>query len=809
MATLRTAVVCGVVLAAVGVMPRLVRAQLAPHPACPDAACGSVAGRIRVAAQRHPVAEASILIVPASTASQRGARRRTAAPPPDNPAWSITATANEAGRFEVSGVPVGLAQVFVVAPGLRANHQTVDIKPDETIKVDLFLATDGSTPYRTVVQAETPEPTSPRRHELSREEIQTMAGAQGDPLRALQNLPGVARAPASLGLLVLRGAPPAQSGVFLGGHAVPRAFHVLSLSSIFPADVIDRLDLVPGNFDPAYGNATGGIVVVEPRAGRRDGVHGHGEIDLAAASALVEGPVGDGSYVIGAQRGYVDAVVAGAGAIVERVTGETSGLLLPSYWDYQGMVDQPLPGGAAFTLRLIGAGDRLRGQGAANGEDPNSGFDFRTDFHRLDLVFRKRQGRIRFLLTPSFRYEFGRLALASETLTRRRDDGIVSLRAQGTGKISRGVDLTIGADSEIDVYRTREKATVVDPDTFAARPPLVTTERGIASTLGVFTVADFHYGRASVRPGVRANAFTVESRQAYSIDPRASARLALGQRWALAGGLGRYSQVRQITDRDSVDLIDQTSGIGGGNALLPPVFSRFDPQIEFAPQDTDLTVRQALHASAGAEVDFDGGWGLSTTGYFRDQDNAEPLLFDGRRVGFSTRSRNLGAEVLLRKRLTGKLYGWVAYTLSYGELRFVQGSERFKGTRRASDFDQRHNLIVVASYVLPRDWRIGARFRWVTGYPFTPVIGSVAVRGGFVPVQGNRNEGRLPPFHQLDLRVDRTWTLQRAAVHAYIDIQNVYNRQNPEAILYTADFRSEAGFVGIPIYPTIGVRVDF
>ncbi|MEM6992782.1 MAG: TonB-dependent receptor [Myxococcota bacterium] len=766
-------------------------------------------GAVRVAGDRRGIAGASVLAVPADPDARPGGSRGAREPAPDEPRWSVAASTDDDGRFTLEGVPTGKARLLVIAPGFELTERIVEVTSGADTSADLFAAADEQTAYRTVVQARAPPPTEPRRHELSREEIQTVPGAQGDPLRAIQNLPGVARAPASLGLLVLRGAPPGQSGVFLGGHAIPRAFHVLSLSSVFAADVIDRLDFVPGNFDPAYGNATGGVVLVEPRPGRRDGVHGHGEIDLAAASALVEGPVGDGSFIIGAQRGYVDAVVAGAGAVVEQVTGESSGLLLPSYWDYQAIVDQPLPGGATFTLRALGAGDRLRGQGPPEGQDPNAGFDFRTDFHRLDVVFRKRQARIQYLLTPSVRYEFGRLVLSGDTLTRRRDDGILSVRAQGTGQITPAVDLTLGADTEVDVFRTQDDAAIVDPMTLQPLPRVVTTERGVASTVGAFMVGDLHYGRASLRPGVRANGFMVAGRHAYSIDPRATARIEFGERWAVAAGVGRYSQARPVTDSDSVDLIDQTTGVGGGNAFLPPVFSRFDPQIEFAPQDTDLTVRQAVQASTGAEVDLGRGWGVSATGYLRDQDNAEPLIFDNRVVTFATRSRNLGAELLVRKRLTAKLYGWVAYTLSYGELRFIQGNERLVGRRRPSDFDQRHNLILLASYVLPRGWRVGGRFRYVTGYPFTPVIGSIAVRGGFVPVQGNRNDGRLPPFHQLDLRVDRTWTLQRVKVHAYVDVQNVYNRQNPEAILYSADFRSEAGFVGIPIYPTIGVRVDY
>src|SRR5690606_23636394 len=170
---------------------------------------------------------------------------------------------------------------------------------------------DGS-PFRTVVSSQPVPRSQVTEHRLTKEEIATLPGSQGDPLRALQNLPGVARPPGGLGVLVIRGAPPGQSQVFMGGHAMPRAFHILSLASVFPADVLDELQYVPGNFDAAYGNATGGIVVVEPRRGRRDGVHGFGELDLAAASAMVEGPLGRGSFIVAAQRAYIDGVLAGA-----------------------------------------------------------------------------------------------------------------------------------------------------------------------------------------------------------------------------------------------------------------------------------------------------------------------------------------------------------------------------------------------------------------------------------------------------------------------------------------------------------------
>ena len=42
---------------------------------------------------------------------------------------------------------------------------------------------------------------------------------------------------------------------------------------------------------------------------------------------------------------------------------------------------------------------------------------------------------------------------------------------------------------------------------------------------------------------------------------------------------------------------------------------------------------------------------------------------------------------------------------------------------RLFDYDQTHILTLVGSYLLPRNWQIGGRFRLVSGNPITPVTG--------------------------------------------------------------------------------------
>jgi hypothetical protein len=68
---------------------------------------------------------------------------------------------------------------------------------------------------------------------------------------------------------------------------------------------------------------------------------------------------------------------------------------------------------------------------------------------------------------------------------------------------------------------------------------------------------------------------------------------------------------------------------------------------------------------------------------------------------------------------------------------------------------------------------------------------------------------RLPAFHQLDVRVDKTWTYPRWKLTFYADVQNVYISKNPEGVTYNYNF-TQSGYVnGLPILPSLGLRGEF
>ena len=169
---------------------------------------------------------------------------------------------------------------------------------------------------------------------LERREIDRIPGTNGDALKSLQNLPGVARPPAIAGLLIVRGSAPQDTATFIDGTPVPIIYHFGGLSSVVPTEMLEKIDFYPGNFSAQYGRAMGGVVDVGLRAPNDDGhYHGLAQADLIDTRAMLEGPIPflkGWTFIAAGRRSFLDAwfgSVAKAAGI-----GATQA---PVYYDYQ------------------------------------------------------------------------------------------------------------------------------------------------------------------------------------------------------------------------------------------------------------------------------------------------------------------------------------------------------------------------------------------------------------------------------------------------------------------------------------------
>ena len=149
--------------------------------------------------------------------------------------------------------------------------------------------------------------------------------------------------------------------------------------------------------------------------------------------------------------------------------------------------------------------------------------------------------------------------------------------------------------------------------------------------------------------------------------------------------------------------------------------------------------------------------------------------------------RAYGMELYLKK-ATGKLTGWVSYTLARTE-RKVNGINNFEWY--PARYDKLHNLSVTGQYELSDRWEFGANIAYSTGTPTTFYSSQYQIQGYTVPDPGrSRNNVRNPAYFRVDLSA--TWYRKKTAKYEsswVFSVYNTLNRRNPFSIYFDTDYQ--------------------
>ena len=788
-----------------------------PQPAF-DAAALTAAAKLRFAPARRGAAAIAVRIQyvfnfappPKASAPQvlpvnltgqvreRGTRRQLEGV--EVSAGERTALTGPDGRFQLRGLPEDRpVELVIAAPGYQRFTAQETIPRGQSLAVEYRLQPEYSNPYEATIEGER-ERREISRTTLSREETDRVPGAQGDAVKIVEDLPGVARtSPIGGGALVIRGSKPGDSLVYLDGEPIPLLFHFAALSSTFNPDLLEAIDYIPGNFSASYGDLTGGLVQVRTRK-LRDELHGYANLNLLEASALVESAVPQLpglSFALAGRRSYIDYILK----VVIPSGGDIGLTVAPTYYDGQFRLDYKPPGSAhQFSFLALTSDDAL---GLLihrpTAQDPNlsGSIDAETGFQQLRLKHEWRKESVSVTTVAMFEKLLLRFVVGPSSFLLNGHN--LFLRSTAAWDVSDRLGFSAGIDAANRrvqvgaVFRQSFLFREGDFNTQGPRPDdaVITLRPEVYNRLspGAWMEARYHLlPNLLVTPGLRADLYRYsphESNTTGTVTPRLSARWDLSEQVALKAGLGRYSQGARNGDAaqpfgNPAVLPERAwqATLGTEVRPLPGVFVSVET---FYKSLSDLIVR----TSALETVD-----GVT-----------RPRLLDNAGIG-----RVYGLEMLVRKELTERFSGWIAYTLSRSDR-----IDRPGLPRRLFDFDQTHNLTVIASYRFASHWQIGARERIISGNPDTPVIGSryLANFDAYLPVYGPSNSRRLPVFHQLDVRIDRTWTFDTWILDAYLDVLNSYNHRSIEGSVYSYDFAQHDYFKGLPVIPTLGAKGSF
>ena len=776
------------------------------------------------------------------------------------------------GTFVIRGVPAGTYRLNARLIGHQQQEPvTVSVGPDQASEAILVRLRESAIEMNQVVvtgsRQRGAEDVRSSVTSLRPEESKILPGAAEDVLRSLQALPGVTSVNDASSQLVVRGSGPDQNLILIDGFEVLNPYRLYGFVSMFNPETLSDISLQTGGFSAQYGDRLSAVLDVRNRNGRADvPVAGKLNMSLTNLNVVLEGGLGLGesSYLLSVRRTYYDLIL---GPVLESAKLVKGDVALPNFTDLQARLSFPINPRNRVALNVFSSRDGVQLVSGVERERPDSVNVFDKTFNTLiglswqfnpsnNVIASTRLSWYRNTGDGAFDGTF--VDPAQQTGDLGRTDTL-GLRFFNFGvdygyrftkaSFSQGllvnsgphvVELGYGVDfltSDFIQYFSIDESFREFLRSVGQPIPVDAVETVHSNRLSVYLQDRINFGnRLFIQPGLRLDAFSVLSRQLY-LSPRINASLKLDELSTVRAAYGIYFQSPGLEKQDF------------RNRLL---FSEEYLREAVAERATHYILGYDRMLDPEWQLKLDTYWKhfadvfvpekLSGTRWFSSPTGADPRSLDGWTPPVLTSADSLtvrpvndatgdsyGFEVMLQKIRaypSARFSGWVSYALS------VANRDR-DGILTPFQFDQRHAVNIVGNYRFAESWDVGVRFTLRSGRPQREPLG-VQPRvieedrnGQRVPViqtdqdgrvildveyEQDKLSGRLKLYHTLDLRLTTYPSWWGLSWSLYLDIQNIYNRQNEQAARY---YVSEGGSLerraiyGIPIFPSLGLSLVF
>ena len=617
-----------------------------------------------------------------------------------------------------------------------------------------------------------------------------------DVLKVLQLMPGVQKGTEGQTGLYVRGGGPDQNLIILDDAVVYNASHLFGFFSIFNSDALRSVELTKGGFPARYGGRLSSVLDMNMKEGSKDKFHGEGGIGLISSRLTLEGPIAKGksSFLVSGRRTYID--VLAAPLIASQQVNEDS-KVKPGYYFYDLNAKVNYDFGQKDKVYLSGYFGRDRFY--ANEKGPLSESKNGLNWGNATATLR-------------WNHLFGqKLFVNTSLIASNFNFGVSSynkdINSNGTAGDEFSLDYNsrirdFGIKTDFDYYPNTKhairfgaqltahrfvpsalaiKGSFLDQSIERSAKPVDAIETGLYAQ-DVWQPFD----ALKMNVGLRLSTFQTASKTYVRPEPRFSAALRLAQDFSFKASYARMNQY--------VHLLSNT-GLGLPTDLWVPTTDRVNPQ-------------QSDQVAFGFAKDLDKpALTLTWEGYYKNMDNilsyregSSFLSLGGENANelnwednvTAGRGWSYGTEFLVQKK-TGRLSGWVGYTLSWTKWKFP---ELNFGETFYPRYDRRHDISVVGIYELSKRVTLSATWVYGTGNALTlpqasyfaygdnatraPYAPGIAVwNGQGVNEYGPKNSFRAEPYHRLDVAVQFHKKLKRHERTWEFGVYNAYNRRNP------------------------------
>ncbi|MDE3249194.1 MAG: TonB-dependent receptor [Bacteroidota bacterium] len=595
-----------------------------------------------------------------------------------------------------------------------------------------------------------------------------------DLLKTIQLLPGIKTAGDGNSGLFVRGGSTDQNQIILDEANIYNAAHLFGFFSTFNSDAIKDIAVYKGGMPAQYGGRLSSVVDVRMNEGNNQKTSVSGSLGLISAKLNVEGPIqkNKSSFLVTGRRTYADMLLRledkykdnqlyfyDLNAKLNYELGRKDKLFVSAYFgrdvlDYNKQFGL-LWGNGTGTMRWNHIySSRLFSNTSFVFSNYNYEFKVRNGTNDIRIFSQIRDWNLK----QDYQYSIN-------------NNSTVRFGWSGIYHIIRPGEITGSATSSIN-DKIQDKRYSCENALYASNT--FKTGRNITITIGArlsaFTVlggGNFYQidAKGNITDTIRYTKGE-EVKTYYNLEPRVSAGYLLNTNSSFKAAYTRNAQyMHQITNTNGSSPLDKW--VSTSNIIKPKISNQFSlgyyaniirNRYEFTAEVYYKTLENVVDYRNGADL-------------FLNETIETQLLFGN--------GRAYGLELMLRKK-TGRLTGWVSYTLSKSEQKIngINNGKWYNATQ-----DRTHDISIVGIYALSKRWTLSGNFVFYTGSAVTFPAGKYQVNGQTAYYYNSRNADRMPAYHRLDfgatlqLKKTRRWTKELA-----FSLYNVYGRENAFAI---------------------------
>ncbi|MGD8778801.1 MAG: TonB-dependent receptor [Ignavibacteria bacterium] len=174
----------------------------------------------------------------------------------------------------------------------------------------------------------------------------------------------------------------------------------------------------------------------------------------------------------------------------------------------------------------------------------------------------------------------------------------------------------------------------------------------------------------------------------------------------------------------------------------------------------------------------------------------------------SGKGYSYGVDLSLIKRFVKNIYGQINYSYSQCRLKDDDSDAYYD-----SDFNQPHMFNILFGYQINDHWTVSVKWKYASGKPKDEFIVHENVLNDINKPRYSKelisnNTKRYIEYHSMNLRINyHTRFTNFLAANIYLDIMNVYNRENELGESFN-EISGKNSFSDFPMVPSIGLRLE-